>query len=103
MITCFLLNLDNIIEQILMLLKVWLKFSSFLETYYPYECMLSHSSRVRLYDPMDSSSPGFCVHRILQAKNPGVGCHDLLQGIFPTQGSNPCLLCLLIGRRVLYH
>ena len=28
-------------------------------------------------------------------KNPGVGCHALLQGIFPTQGSNPCLLCLL--------
>ena len=23
------------------------------------------------------------------------GCHALLQGIFPTQGSNPCLLCLL--------
>ena len=28
-------------------------------------------------------------------KNTGVGCHALLQGIFPTQGSNPCLLCLL--------
>ena len=28
-------------------------------------------------------------------KNTGVGCHFLLQGIFPTQGSNPCLLCLL--------
>ena len=25
-------------------------------------------------------------------KNSGVGCHALLQGIFPTQGSNPCLL-----------
>ena len=28
-------------------------------------------------------------------KNAGVGCHFLLQGIFPTQGSNLCLLCLL--------
>ena len=28
-------------------------------------------------------------------KNTGVGCHALLQGIFPTKGSNPCLLCLL--------
>ena len=28
-------------------------------------------------------------------KNTGVGCHALLQGIFPTQGSNPHLLCLL--------
>ena len=38
----------------------------------------------RLLRPRDS--PG---------KNPGVGGHVLLQGIFPTQGSNPCLLCLL--------
>ena len=30
-----------------------------------------------------------------QGKNPGVECHDLLQGIFPTQGSNAGLLCLL--------
>ena len=28
-------------------------------------------------------------------KNTGVGCHSLLQGIFPTQESSPCLLCLL--------
>ena len=28
-------------------------------------------------------------------KNTGVGCHALLQGIFPTQGSNPHLLWLL--------
>ena len=28
-------------------------------------------------------------------KNTGVGCHVLLQGVFPTQGSNSCLLCLL--------
>ena len=27
-----------------------------------------------------------------QGKNTGVGCHFLLQGIFPTQGSNPGLL-----------
>ena len=35
----------------------------------------------RLLSPWDS--PG---------KNTGVGCHVLLQGIFPTQGSNPGLL-----------
>ena len=28
-------------------------------------------------------------------RNTGVGCHTLLQGIFLTQGSNLCLLCLL--------
>ena len=31
-------------------------------------------------------------------KNTGVGCQFLLQGIFPTQGSNPRLLCLLHGQ-----
>ena len=31
-------------------------------------------------------------------KNTGVGCHSLLQGIFPSQGSNPSLLhCRKIG------
>ena len=29
------------------------------------------------------------------SKNTGVGCHFLLQGILPTQGLNPCLLCLM--------
>ena len=45
----------------------------------------------RLLCPRDS--PG---------KNTGVGCHALLQGIFPTQGLNPRLLCLCIGRLILY-
>ena len=47
-----------------------------------------------LCDPMDCSPPGSSVLGILQAKNTGVGCHALFQGIFLTQGSNPCLLCL---------
>ena len=34
-------------------------------------------------------------------KNTGVGCQDLLQGIFPTQGLNSSLFSC-IGRRVLY-
>ena len=34
------------------------------------------------------------------AKNIGVGSHFLLQGIFPTQGSNPGLLHC---REILYH
>ena len=28
-------------------------------------------------------------------RNTGVGCHSLLQGIFPAQGTNPCLFCVL--------
>ena len=36
-------------------------------------------------------------------KNTGVGCHCLLQGIFPTQGSNLHLLCLLHCKQILYY
>ena len=36
-------------------------------------------------------------------KNTGAGCHFLLEEIFPTQGWNPCLLCLLHCRRILNH
>ena len=43
----------------------------------------------RLLCPWDS--PG---------ENTGVGCHSLLQGIFPTQGSNPGLLYC---RQILYQ
>ena len=32
-------------------------------------------------------------------KNTGVGCHFLLQGIFPTQGLNPCLWCSALVSR----
>jgi len=44
-----------------------------------------------LCDPMDCSMPGSSVHEDSPGKNTGVGCHALLQGIFPTQGSNPGL------------
>ena len=35
------------------------------------------------------SPPGFPVDGDSPGKNTGVSCHALLQGIFPTQGSNP--------------
>ena len=68
-------------------------------TYYMCVCVWSHSvvsdslrpcglHPARLLCPWDS--PG---------KNTGVGCHFLLQGIFPTQGSNPGLL---LCRQMLY-
>ena len=54
-----------------------------------------------LCDSMHCSPPGSSVHGDSPGKNTGVGCHALLQGIFPTQGSNsglpPCkwiLYCL---------
>ena len=36
-------------------------------------------------------------------KNTGVGCHFLLQGIFQTQGSNPCLLHWQVNSFPLSH
>ena len=50
---------------------------------------LSLQSRQALWDPMDYSPPGSSVHEDSPGKNTGEGCHALLQGIFPTQGSNP--------------
>ena len=41
--------------------------------------------------PLSWNSPG---------ENTGVGCHFLLQGIFPTQRSNPGLLYC---KQILYH
>ena len=43
-------------------------------------------------DPMNCSLPGPSDHEDFPGKNTGVGCHFLLQGIFPTQRSNPGLL-----------
>ena len=54
------------------------------------DCLQSHRLQpTRLLCPWNS--PG---------KNTGAGCHSLLQGIFPTQGSNPDLLNCA---QILYH
>ena len=49
-------------------------------------------------NPVDCSLPGFCPWDF-PGKNTGVGCLFLLQGIFPTQESNPHHLHC---RRILY-
>ena len=51
-------------------------------------------------DPMDCSPPDSSVHGDSPGKNTGVGCPALLQGIFPTQGSNQGLPHC---RQILYH
>ena len=47
----------------------------------------------------DSRDPMECTRLLCPwgspGKDTGVGCHFLLQGIFPTQGSSPCVWCLL--------
>ena len=56
-------------------------------------CAKSLQSCPTLRDTMNQRQPGSSVPgiRILT----GVGCHALHQGIFPIQGSNRCLVCLL--------
>ena len=49
------------------------------------------SDSLQPYGPQSGSS----VHGYSPGRNTRVGCHGLLQGIFLTQGLNPCLLCLL--------
>ena len=56
-------------------------------------------SCLTLCDPMDSL-PDSSVHGDSPGKNTGVGYHALLQGIFPSQGSNPGLPHC---RWILYH
>ena len=61
-------------------------------TKYHHAYVLSH---VQLFVTKDCNPSSSSVRGIFQAKNTGVGCRFLLQGIFPTQGSNLSLLCLL--------
>ena len=56
-------------------------------------------SCLTLCGPMDYSPPGSSCPWDSPGKNTEVGCHALLQGIFPTQEWNPCLLHC---RQILY-
>ena len=58
-------------------------------------CLVTQSCPT-LWDPIECSLPGTSVHGDSPGNNTGVGRHALLQGIFPTQGSNPRLSCLLL-------
>ena len=62
-------------------------------------CVVAQSCPA-LCDPTDCSPPGSSVHGDSPGQNAGVGCQALLQGIFPTQGSNPGLAHC---RRILYR
>ena len=65
-----------------------------------YSCSLVAQSCPTLCEPMNCSLPGSSVHGDSPGKSTRVGCHALLQGIFPTQGSNPVLPHC---RRILYR
>ena len=48
-----------------------------------------------LYEPMDRNPAWLLCPWNFSGKNTGAGSHFLLQGIFPTQGSNPGLFSLV--------
>ena len=57
------------------------------------KCLVTQSCPT-LCDPINCCPPGFSVHGDSPGRNIRVGCHALLQGIFPTQGSNTWSLAL---------
>ena len=61
-------------------------------------CLVPQSNII-LCGSLDCSLPDSSVHGDYLDKNTGVGFHALLQGTFPTQGSNPGLLHC---RQILY-
>ena len=64
--------------------------------------MLSHFSRVRLIATLRTVAFQSPLSQGFSGKE-SMGCHALLQGIFLTQGSNPCLLQLPHCRQILHH
>ena len=60
-----------------------------------YMCVLSLLSCVKLFATLWTVAHQALLSRDSPGKNTGVGGHALLQVIFPTQGSNLHLLCLL--------
>ena len=89
----------SILEIIMTKKEYW----EFLLSLLLYACVLSFFSHVRLCATLGTvarQAPlfmGSSKQRILR-----VGCYALLQGIFLTQGLNPCLLHLLHYRQILY-
>ena len=61
---------------------------------YPCMCAKSFWSYPTLWDSMDHRLARLPCLWNSPGKHTGVGCYALLQGIFPTWGSNPCLLSL---------
>ena len=58
-------------------------------------------SCLTLCNPTDCSPTRLLSPWDFPGKSTRVGCHFLLQGIFPTQGSNPCLCVSCIAWQIL--
>ena len=72
-----------------------LELSCYIDAHSLCVCMLSHFSCVWLFVTVWTVACQAPLSMGFSRQEYRSGCHDLLQGIFPTQGSNPCLLSLL--------
>ena len=70
---------------------------------YIYSCCLFMKLCLILCDSFDCRLPGSSVHGIFPGKNTGVGCHFLIHRLFPTKGSNLCLLHWQVESLPLIH
>ena len=69
----------------------------------PPVCMLSKFSSVQLFETLWTIAHQALLSMEFSRQEYWSEFHSLLQGISPTQGSNPSLLCLLHCRQILYH
>ena len=65
-------------------------------------CMLRCFNHVQFFVTLWTIAHSLLCPWDSPGKNTRVGCHALFQGIFPTQGSNPCFLYLLHCRQILH-
>ena len=68
----------------------WMDLEDIIDKLYRKTVLVTQSCPT-LCDPMDCIPTRLLCLWASPGKNTGVGCHSLLQGIFLTQGSNPCL------------
>ena len=77
---------------------IMFKISSF--TLFGHYCCLVTKSCPTVLQPHELLPAKLLCPWDFPGRRTGVGCHSLPQGIFPTQGSN---LCLLHFWQILYH
>ena len=82
----------------MLILKPWVLYFTklqFLNSEVQHVHMLSHFSCVQLFATLWTVVCQAPLSVGFFRQDTGVGCHAFLQGIFPTQGLNPHLLCFL--------
>ena len=88
-------NYEHVKQSQTCLTAVRTGYSSVTQTYHLVMCVSAHSVVSNSLRPHGLKPARLLCPWNFPGRNTGVGCHSLLQGIFPTQGLNPRLGCLL--------